>query len=220
MKTRVCRQFWHDPSIIGSCVVERVPDVYGDKRGSFCEVLKQEDEPAEVGGWLSSLLWVKQVNRSKSKAGVARGMHAQAGEACQAKLVQAVCGKVLDVIVDARPDSETFGTVDAFELDSEKQNQLWVPRGFLHGFIVPIDSGEAVFEYFCDNVYGKSAEVNIAPREVFEKAIALKAEQGLQLGIDIGSLELSKKDCSGLSYEKWMAEKKQEWEEGHKLWYK
>ena len=66
-------------------------------------------------------------------------MHAQSGKSCQGKLVQAVYGKIFDVITDARPDSDTFGVSDVFELDSERQNQLWVPRGFLHGFVVPSD---------------------------------------------------------------------------------
>lgn len=213
-------QFWHDSSISRSCVFERFPNVFGDTRGSFCEVLKHIDWPTKEDGWVSDLSWVKQVNRSRSKAGVARGMHAQHGKSCQGKLVQAVYGKVLDIIVDARPDSETFGTVDIFELDSQKQNQLWVPRGFLHGFVVPADNSEAVFEYFCDNVYDKNAEVSIAPSNVIENAFSLKAQQSLQSSIDISSLELSDKDCNGLDYTMWMADKKQEWTEFGKLWYK
>ena len=78
-------------------------------------------------------------------------------------------GKIFDIITDARPDSCTFGVTQAFILDSTLQNMLWVPRGFLHAFVVPKDVENATFEYFCDNVYHKESEIGIAPLSFLQK---------------------------------------------------
>lgn len=200
---------------------ERFPDVYKDGRGCFSEVLKHEVGMIYTSSWYTDLSWVKQVNRSVSKPGVARGMHAQKGRSCQGKLVQAVWGKVLDVIVDARPDSETFGVSDVFELDSERQNQLWVPRGFLHGFATPKDQrGDAVFEYFCDNVYDKAAETGAAPDGFIQKILKLKAESDPSFKADVDGLELSEKDAKAEDYEKWMSDRRGEYERSGRLWYR
>jgi len=94
-----------------------------------------------------------------STYGVVRGLHCQLGDKSQAKLVRVLQGKVLDVAVDARPDSPTFGKHVEVELSAENQRQLFIPRGFLHGFSVLSDT--AVFAYKCDNLYCKEAEFGI-----------------------------------------------------------
>ncbi|MDX9704954.1 MAG: dTDP-4-dehydrorhamnose 3,5-epimerase, partial [Weeksellaceae bacterium] len=102
-----------------------------------------------------------QDNESKSKYGVIRGLHIQTGDFGQSKLVRVLSGKILDVAVDVRENSPTFGQYIAIELDSEKKNQLFVPKGFLHGFSVL--SEEAIVYYKCDAYYEKSAEDGVFP---------------------------------------------------------
>ncbi|HLW41214.1 MAG TPA: dTDP-4-dehydrorhamnose 3,5-epimerase, partial [Flavobacterium sp.] len=92
---------------------------------------------------------------------VVRGLHQQLGDMAQAKLVRALEGAVLDVVVDVRPDSDTYGQSFSVELSAENKKQLFVPRGFLHGFSVL--SNEAVFFYKCDNFYDKASEAGIHP---------------------------------------------------------
>lgn len=100
-----------------------------------------------------------QDNQSKSQFGVIRGLHAQDGEHAQAKLVRVLEGRVLDVAVDIREGSPTFGEHIAIELSAENKRQLFIPRGFLHGFSVLSES--AVFSYKCDNLYHKAAEIGV-----------------------------------------------------------
>jgi dTDP-4-dehydrorhamnose 3,5-epimerase len=100
-----------------------------------------------------------QDNQSFSTKGVLRGLHYQTGEHAQAKLVRVLQGEVLDVAVDIRPNSKTFGQHVAVELTAENETQLFVPRGFAHGFVVLSDS--AIFFYKCDNYYHKLSEAGI-----------------------------------------------------------
>ena len=100
-----------------------------------------------------------QDNQSFSSRGVLRGLHYQTGEHAQAKLVRVLQGEVLDVAVDIRPESETFGQHVAVLLSAENQKQLFVPRGFAHGFIVLSET--ATFFYKCDNFYNKESEGGI-----------------------------------------------------------
>lgn len=100
-----------------------------------------------------------QDNQSFSSRGVLRGLHYQTGEHAQAKLVRVLLGEVLDVAVDIRPDSETFGQHVAVLLSAENQKQLFVPRGFAHGFVVLSET--ATFFYKCDNFYNKESEGGI-----------------------------------------------------------
>jgi dTDP-4-dehydrorhamnose 3,5-epimerase len=100
-----------------------------------------------------------QDNQSFSSRGVLRGLHYQTGEHAQAKLVRVLQGEVLDVAVDIRPESETFGQHVAVLLSAENQKQLFVPRGFAHGFVVLSDT--ATFFYKCDNFYNKESEGGI-----------------------------------------------------------
>lgn len=130
------------------------PKVFDDARGYFMEAFKQ----AEFNEHIGRVDFV-QDNESKSSFGVLRGLHYQRGDASQAKLVRVIKGKVLDVAVDLRKNSPTFGRYVAVELSEENKRQLFIPRGFAHGFLVL--SEEAIFTYKVDNVYAPQAECSI-----------------------------------------------------------
>ncbi|MBO4511647.1 MAG: dTDP-4-dehydrorhamnose 3,5-epimerase [Victivallales bacterium] len=127
------------------------PKVFGDARGYFFESWNQA--AFEAAGICCK--WV-QDNESKSSYGVLRGLHWQAAPYTQAKLVRVISGAVLDVAVDIRKGSPTYGRHVAVELSGENKRQLFIPRGFAHGFAVL--SQEAIFAYKCDNPYAPSAE--------------------------------------------------------------
>lgn len=131
------------------------PQIFDDGRGYFFESFNQK-KFEEVTG--VSPVFV-QDNQSKSDRGVLRGLHFQKGEFAQAKLVRVIKGKVLDVVVDVRPESETFGQKFSVILTGENQKQLFVPRGFAHGFSVLEDN--TIFAYKCDNYYNKASEGGI-----------------------------------------------------------
>ncbi len=131
------------------------PTKFGDSRGYFFESFNAQTFNTLTGKQTNFV----QDNQSYSTRGVLRGLHAQAGEHAQAKLVRVLEGKVIDVAVDARPDSETFGQHFAIELSAENNLQLFVPRGFLHGFVVLSDT--ATFFYKCDNFYNKASECGV-----------------------------------------------------------
>jgi dTDP-4-dehydrorhamnose 3,5-epimerase len=130
------------------------PRVFGDARGYFVETWKQSDFDEHV----APVTFI-QDNESKSSRGVLRGLHYQKGEWSQAKLVRVIKGCVLDVAVDIRKDSPTFGQHLMVELSEENKHQLFIPRGFAHGFLVLSD--EAIFTYKVDNVYAPQAEAGI-----------------------------------------------------------
>lgn len=138
--------------IDGVYIIE--PKVFEDERGYFFESYNEE---AFVKNGIPNRF--VQDNQSKSCYGVVRGLHCQLGEHAQAKLVRVLSGKVLDVAVDFRKDSPSFGKHVAVELSDENKRQLFIPRGFLHGFAVL--SEEAVFAYKCDNLYCKESEFSI-----------------------------------------------------------
>ena len=127
------------------------PTVFGDSRGYFFESFSQREFDEKV----RPVRFV-QDNESKSCYGVLRGLHFQKGEHAQSKLVRAVEGRVLDVAVDIRRGSPTFGKYVAVELSAENKRQLFIPRGFAHGFSVL--SATAVFQYKCDNHYAPQHE--------------------------------------------------------------
>lgn len=133
------------------------PNKFGDSRGYFFESFNERSFN-ELTGTETHFV---QDNQSYSTKGVLRGLHAQAGEHAQAKLVRVLEGKVIDVAVDARPDSSTFGQHVAVELSAENNLQLFVPRGFLHGFVVLSET--ATFFYKCDNLYHKESECGVYP---------------------------------------------------------
>lgn len=138
--------------IEGVFVIE--PRVFNDARGYFFEAWKQEEFNEHVG----EVNFI-QDNESKSSFGVLRGLHYQKGELSQAKLVRVIKGKVLDVAVDIRKSSPTFGKHVMVELSEDNKRQLFIPRGFAHGFLVLSD--EAVFTYKVDNPYAPQAEAGI-----------------------------------------------------------
>lgn len=139
-------------SIPGVYVIE--PKVFNDSRGYFFESWKKEEFEANVGR-----VEFVQDNESCSSYGVLRGLHYQKGEFSQAKLVRVIKGKVLDVAVDIRKSSPTFGKYVAVELSDENKRQFFIPRGFAHGFLVL--SEEAIFTYKVDNAYAPQAEASI-----------------------------------------------------------
>lgn len=127
------------------------PRRFGDARGYFMETFKAEEFRRHVGD-----VTFVQDNESFSTRGVLRGLHFQHGEWSQAKLVRVSAGEVLDVVVDLRSGSPTFGQHVAEVLSSENGKQLFVPRGFAHGFVVLSDTAQ--FQYKVDNVYAPQAE--------------------------------------------------------------
>ena len=141
-----------ETGLSGARIIE--PKVFGDARGYFFESWNRA--AFEAAGIANT--WV-QDNESKSCFGVLRGLHYQAAPYTQAKIVRAAVGAVLDVIVDIRKGSPTYGRHAAVELSAENKRMLYVPRGFAHGFVVLSD--EAVFVYKCDNIYMQSSERGI-----------------------------------------------------------
>jgi len=127
------------------------PRIFGDTRGYFFESFSQKDFEEKV----FNTTFV-QDNESQSVYGVLRGLHFQKPPYAQAKLVRVVKGKVLDVAVDLRVGSPTYGQYASVELSEENKRQFFVPRGFAHGFVVLSD--EAIFQYKCDNYYAPQAE--------------------------------------------------------------
>ena len=131
------------------------PRVFEDPRGYFFESYSEERYDALLGRRVRFV----QDNESRSPRGVLRGLHYQKGDKAQAKLVRVMEGKVWDVAVDLRPESETFGRHFGVELTGENRLQLFIPRGFAHGFVVLSD--HALFGYKCDNYYAPEAEAGI-----------------------------------------------------------
>ena len=138
--------------IKGVWIIE--PKVFTDERGYFMEAFKKSEFESTVGP-----VDFIQDNESKSSFGVLRGLHYQKGEYSQAKLVRVLKGTVLDVAVDLRKSSPTFGKYVSVLLSEENKKQFFIPRGFAHGFVVLSD--EAVFTYKVDNPYAPQAEASI-----------------------------------------------------------
>jgi dTDP-4-dehydrorhamnose 3,5-epimerase len=127
------------------------PDVFGDERGFFVETYNKE-RYTEYGIDIEFV----QDNMSKSVKGVLRGLHFQKKPYAQGKLVQVITGSVLDVAVDIRKGSETFGQWVSIELTEQNKKQFWIPAGFAHGFLALKD--DTIFNYKCTNVYNKESE--------------------------------------------------------------
>lgn len=137
----------------GCFIIE--PNIIGDNRGYFFESYNEKSLNEALGQDIHFV----QDNQSLSSYGVIRGLHAQSGEYAQAKLVRVLKGEVLDVAVDFRPESPTFGQHITAILSAENRRQLYIPRGFLHGFVVVSEHAE--FFYKCDNFYYKNAEIGV-----------------------------------------------------------
>ncbi|QIA07798.1 dTDP-4-dehydrorhamnose 3,5-epimerase [Draconibacterium halophilum] len=140
--------------IPGLVVIE--PRVFEDDRGYFFETFQQK-RYLEAGIERPFI----QDNESRSTKGVVRGLHYQLGDAAQAKLVRVIQGSVYDVVVDLRKGSPTFGKWFGVELNEKNKKQLYVPRGFAHGFSVLSET--AIFTYKCDNLYNRETERSINP---------------------------------------------------------
>ncbi|UJF18547.1 dTDP-4-dehydrorhamnose 3,5-epimerase [Vibrio sp. SS-MA-C1-2] len=162
------------------------PTVFGDKRGFFMETWNQKQFEELVAG--KPTIFV-QDNHSKSKKGILRGLHYQTKNT-QGKLVRVISGKVFDVVVDIRKHSPTFGQWVGEILSAENKRQLWVPKGFAHGFYVM--SNEAEFVYKCTDYYNPNAEKSI-----------LWCDETLSIEWPLGSNQkpfLSPKDESGILF--------------------
>lgn len=144
---------YKETAIKGVYIIE--PRVFSDARGYFFEAWKQAEFEEHIGH-----VDFVQDNESKSSYGVLRGLHYQKGEYSQAKLVRVIKGKVLDVAVDIRRSSPTFGQHVMVELSEDNKRQFFIPRGFAHGFLVL--SQEAIFTYKVDNVYAPQSEAGIS----------------------------------------------------------
>lgn len=141
----------------GCFVIE--PSIFEDSRGYFFESYNKVKFEELTG---ISPVFI-QDNQSKSSYGVVRGLHQQTDEYAQAKLVRVLKGVVLDVAVDVREGSDTYGEYVAIELSAENNKQLFIPRGFLHGFAVLSET--ATFFYKCDNIYNKESEDGVNPMD-------------------------------------------------------
>lgn len=134
-------------------LVEITPRIFEDERGSFFE--SYNEEAFRKAGLPTGFV---QDNQSFSIKGVLRGLHFQNAPYAQGKLVRVIVGRVMDVAVDIRPESPTFGQYELFELDAIRNNMVYIPEGFAHGFVALEDS---VFSYKCTNLYNKACESGI-----------------------------------------------------------
>jgi len=157
------------------------PTVHGDSRGYFMESFRQD----LLDDFLGYEVNFVQDNESKSSKGVLRGLHYQLPPSAQAKLVRVIEGRVLDVAVDIRQSSPTFGQYVSKELSSDNRHQLFIPRGFAHGFVVLSES--AVFAYKVDNYYSPDDDRGIAHHD---------KEIGIDWILESDELQLSDKDKS------------------------
>jgi len=165
-----------ETEIKGVYIIE--PRVFNDARGYFFEAWKKEEFEQHVGA-----VDFIQDNESKSSHGVLRGLHYQKGSLSQAKLVRVIKGRVLDVAVDIRKSSPTFGQYVAVELSEDNKRQFFIPRGFAHGFLVL--SEEAIFTYKVDNIYAPQAEAGIRWND---------PDIAIQWPIDLSLVKTSEKD--------------------------
>lgn len=169
------------------------PQIFEDSRGFFFESYNYNDFK-ELG--IENIF--VQDNHSKSLKGVLRGLHFQKGEYSQAKLVRVLKGAVLDVAVDLRENSETFGKYFIVELSEENKKMFFIPRGFAHGFLTLEDNTE--FFYKCDNFYNPKSEAGI-----IWKDIDLNIEWNLQkYGIIEDDLIISEKDKKNISFKEYI----------------
>lgn len=177
---------YNQTSIPGLWVIE--PAVLGDERGYFFESFRPAEFALHIGA-----LDVVQENQSRSKQGVLRGLHLQTGAHAQAKLVQCIEGAILDVAVDLRQGSPTFGQHKAVVLSAENHKQLFIPRGFAHGFLTL--SEWATLQYKVDNAYDPHRECSL---KYDDPALGIDWSEG---GLPPEAFILSKKDSEGISFE-------------------
>lgn len=167
------------------------PKVFNDNRGYFFESFRQSDFDEHIGRHVEFI----QDNESKSSYGVLRGLHYQKGEFSQAKLVRVISGKVVDVAVDIRKSSPTFGKYVMVELSGENKRQFFIPRGFAHGFLVL--SPEAIFTYKVDNVYAPQSEASIRWDDPtidikwpIDPKVVVRSEKDMTRGVSLADAEV------------------------------
>ena len=160
------------------------PKVIKDERGYFMETFKKAEFEQTIGK-----IDFIQDNESQSSFGVLRGLHDQKGEASQAKLVRVIRGKIWDVAIDVRKNSPTFGKHVGVELSDENKRQFFIPRGFLHGFLVLSDT--AVFSYKVDNAYSPAHERTVNPMD---------PDLAIQWTLDKSLIRMAEKDRLGKSF--------------------
>ena len=162
-------------------LIEIIPKKFQDERGYFFESYNQNEfKKININDNFI------QDNQSFSKKGIIRGLHLQKPPFEQAKLVKVLSGKVLDVAVDIRNGSKTYGQYLMIELSSEKNNMLYIPKGFAHGFVSLED---VIFTYKCSNIYNKESEVSINP-----------LDKDLNINWNIDNPIISEKDLIGVSF--------------------
>ena len=166
------------PTPLQDCFILE-PTIFKDERGAFFECFNKKVFE-EVSGLTIDFV---QDNQSVSKRGVLRGLHFQKGKYAQAKLVRVIQGEVLDIVVDLRPGSTTFRKHFSMILNDKNQSQLFVPRGFAHGYITLSES--AIFAYKCDNYYHKESESGIIYND---------PDLSIDWKLDTSKIQLSSKD--------------------------
>lgn len=169
--------------IDGPVIIE--PKVFGDHRGYFFESFSLRDFEAAVG----HVSFVQDNESFSARKGVLRGMHFQKGDDAQAKLVRVCRGRVLDVAVDIRPGSKTYGKYVKVELSGENKRMFFIPRGFAHGFLVLDD--DTVFQYKCDNYYAPQSEGSFIWND---------PDVAIDWGVDPASVILSDKDSKAPAF--------------------
>ena len=169
--------------IDGPFIIE--PRVFGDARGYFFESFSQREFEARIG----PVSFVQDNESWSARRGVLRGMHFQKGCHAQAKLVRVTRGRVLDVVVDIRPGSPTFGRFEKVELSAGNKLMFYIPRGFAHGFMVLED--DTVFQYKCDNYYAPASEGSFRWDD---------PDVGIDWGVDPALVILSEKDSKAPSF--------------------
>lgn len=165
------------------------PQIFGDQRGYFAETLRYDDFYQ-----ITRAHPFVQENESASRRGVLRGLHLQTQET-QGKLVRCIYGSIIDVAVDLRPDSAHFGKYIMRQLDDVKKEQLYIPRGFAHGFLVT--SEWAVFSYKVDNHYAPQYECSVS---AFDTEIGIDWER---FGLSYDELILSEKDKNSVTLQEY-----------------
>ncbi len=166
------------------------PRVFKDERGYFFESFNSE-KFEQITGIETEFV---QDNESMSNYGVIRGLHAQRGESAQAKLIRVIQGRVIDVVVDARFDSPTFGEIFTAEISSTLKNQLFIPKGCLHGFSVLED--KTIFSYKCDAFYNPEMEIGVYP---LDRYLAIDWK------VDTPNAQISLKDQKAMSWLEYVA---------------
>ena len=173
------------PTKLEGCFIIE-PKIIKDDRGYFMESYNEKTFQDALGQPIHFV----QDNQSFSSKGVLRGLHYQTGEHAQAKLVRILSGEVLDVAVDIRPGSETYGQYVGAVLSAENQRQFLIPRGFAHGFLVLSET--ATFFYKCDNLYNRESEAGIIYND---KTLAI------DWNFPLGELHISEKDKNQPTFE-------------------